>query len=232
MYAFSSQLKLPTIQALNGLLMPKTLRYLFDPLCGWCYGASPLISGLVNVAGLKVALHPTGRFSGKGARPMDADFAAYAWSNDQRIERLTGQRFSDEYQSRILGESRQRFDSGPATLALTAVSLTAPERETDALKAIQNARYVNGNDVVSLANLASLLQAIDLEAAAAKLAHLDVDLLNANQARVSQSQALMRQFNARGVPTLILESVEISQVLDHTAAYSNPGAWISQLDAV
>jgi len=26
--------------------MDTTLYYLFDPLCGWCYGAAPAISGL------------------------------------------------------------------------------------------------------------------------------------------------------------------------------------------
>ena len=28
---------------------PSTLTYLFDPLCGWCYGASPAIQKLMCV---------------------------------------------------------------------------------------------------------------------------------------------------------------------------------------
>ncbi len=56
-----------------------TVAYLFDPLCGWCYGASPML-GHLRVAGISIELIPTGLFSGAGARPMDKGFAAYAWS--------------------------------------------------------------------------------------------------------------------------------------------------------
>ena len=52
---------------------------LFDPLCGWCYGAAPALHRLRDVEGFSVELAPTGLFSGAGARPMDASFAAYAW---------------------------------------------------------------------------------------------------------------------------------------------------------
>ncbi|MDM0037458.1 DsbA family protein [Variovorax sp. J22G21] len=211
--------------------MTKTLHYLFDPLCGWCYGAAPAVSGLSAFPGVRLELLPTGLFSGEGARPMDDAFAAYAWSNDQRIERLTGQRFSEQYRNRVLGDRQRLFDSGPATVALSAVSLTDPGRELEALKAIQHARYVDGNDVTSLAALADLLGALGLEEAAAKVAHPDADLLGANRARTGRAQTLMREFGARGVPTLIAESGAKRWVVDHAAIYSNPQALIRQLEA-
>ena len=139
--------------------MDMRLHFLFDPLCGWCYGATPAMSELLDVPGVTVALLPTGLFSGERARSMDDAFATFAWSNDRRIERLTGQRFTEQYRHRVLGNRQQRFDSGPATGALTAVSLTDPGRELEALKALQHARYVDGSDVTSLATLAGLLHA-------------------------------------------------------------------------
>lgn len=211
--------------------MNKTLRYLFDPLCGWCYGAAPAVSGLLEFPGISLELLPTGLFSGEGARPMDDAFAAYAWSNDQRIERLTGQRFSERYRDRILGDRQQLFDSGPATVALTAASLTEPARELEALRAIQHARYVDGGDVTSLTALADLLEALGLKEAAARVAQPDADLLGTNRARVDRAQALMREFGTRGVPTLIVESGAKRWVLDHAAAYSNPQALLRQLEA-
>ena len=211
--------------------MDNTLHYLFDPLCGWCYGATPVVSGLLEAPGVRLELLPTGLFSNEGARPMDEAFATYAWSNDQRIERLTGQRFTEHYRQRVLGDRQRLFDSGPATVALTAVSLTHPARELEALKAIQHARYVNGSDVTSMTTLVDLLDALGLKEAAAKLEHPDADLLGANRARVGRAQALMREFGARGVPTLIVGSGAKRRVLDHAAAYSNPQALISQLEA-
>lgn len=112
--------------------MNKTLYYVFDPLCGWCYGAGAAVAALEDVPGLEVELLPSGLFSGEGARSMDDSFAAYAWSNDQRIERLTGQPFSGRYRSKVLADRQQRFDSGAATLALTAVALISPQRELEA----------------------------------------------------------------------------------------------------
>jgi putative protein-disulfide isomerase len=210
--------------------MNTTLHYLFDPLCGWCYGATPAVSALLDIPAVSIELLPTGLFSGEGARPMDSAFAAYAWSNDQRIERLTGQRFTEPYRHQVLGDRQQLFDSGPATVALTAVSLTAPARELEALKAIQHARYVDGSDVTSLATLAGLLQGLDLEPAATMLAHPDADLLAANRARISRARALMQEFGAQGVPTLIAESGAKRWIVNHAAFYANPRALISELE--
>ena len=211
--------------------MDKTLYFLFDPLCGWCYGVTPAVSELQKIPALTTELLPTGLFSGEGARPMDDGFATFAWSNDQRIERLTGQRFTERYRQRVLGDRQQLFDSGPATVALTAVSLTAPAKELEALKAVQRARYVDGTDVTSLEALVGLLEALDLKDAAARLAHPDADLLGATRARVGRAAALIQEFGARGVPTLIVESGAKRRVLDHAAAYTNPYALISQLEA-
>lgn len=211
--------------------MTKTLYYLFDPLCGWCYGAIPALSALSEVPSVNIELLPTGLFAGEGARPMNADFAAYAWSNDQRIERLTGQRFSEQYRERVLGDRQRLFDSGPATLALTAVFLTAPARELEALKAIQTARYVDGQDTTSLETLAGVLRGLGLEQAAVLVARPDEDLLSANQSRMDRGQALMWEFGARGVPTLVAESGAKRWVVNHGDFYSNPSALAGELEA-
>jgi putative protein-disulfide isomerase len=212
--------------------MSKVLYCLYDPLCGWCYGATPAISELDGISNLTVNLLPTGLFSGDRATMVDDEFAATIWSIDQRIERITGQRFSDDYRLRVLGDRQQLLDSGPATLALTAVSLTAPARELEALKNIQRARYVNGSDVTSLATLATLLAALDLEKAAVRIAQPDEDLLDANLTRIERAQALMREFGAHGVPTLVAESGAKRWILSHAAGYSNPRALIDQLEVV
>ncbi|WCM93660.1 DsbA family protein [Acidovorax sp. NCPPB 2350] len=211
--------------------MSKTLHYVFDPLCGWCYGASGTIAALADRAGMALHPWPSGLFSGEGARPMDADFAAYAWSNDQRIERLTGQRFTERYRSEVLASRQQMFDSGPASVALTAVALAAPEREMEALKAIQQARYVDGLDITRLDTLAAVLEGLGLDRAAARLARPDAGLTDAHRARVAQAQALLREFGARGVPAFILEAEGQRHLLHSSALFSNPQAFIEQLAA-
>jgi len=211
--------------------MTKTLHYLFDPLCGWCYAATPALSAASEVPAVHIELLPTGLFAGAGARPMNAEFAAYAWSNDQRIESLTGQRFTEQYRERVLGDRRRLFDSGPATLALTAVFLTAPAKELEALKAIQHARYVDGQDTTSLETLAGVLRGIGLEQAAMRVAQPDEELLAANRARMDRAQALMREFGARGVPTLVAQSGAKRWVVNNADFYANPCALAGELEA-
>lgn len=206
----------------------KTLHYLFDPLCGWCYAAAPFIASAQAEPGLTVRPMPTGLFSGTGARPMDAEFAAYAWSNDQRIEQLTGQRFTQQYRQQVL-EAGGMFDSGPATLALQAVAMTDPARELEALRAMQLARYVGGRDITQVEPLARLLRELGLDGAAALLAQPDLALLQALQARTQQARRLLQAAGARGVPTLVLEVNGESQVLPSADVYGNPGSvldWI------
>lgn len=211
--------------------MQKTLIYLFDPLCGWCYGATPALSSMADVLDVTVELLPTGLFSGAVARPMDDDFAAFAWTNDQRIASLTGQCFTERYRELVLGNRQKFFDSGPATAALTAVSLTAPLREFDALKAIQHARFVDGQDVTELQTLASIFELLGLEKAALMIQKPDVDLLKANRARINRAQTLMLEFNARGVPTFIADSGTQRWLLQSSEIYSNSHALINQLKA-
>lgn len=176
--------------------------YLFDPLCGWCYAAAPVLARLQATPGVQVGLAPTGLFAGSGARPMDAQFAAYAWSNDQRIEKLTGQPFSASYRDNVLGARGTRFDSGPATLALTAVAQTDPARELGAFAAFQRARYVQGLDTTSPTVLAQVLETLGLQAAAAQVRAPDDALHSAMQRRVAAARADMAALGAHGVPQL------------------------------
>ncbi|MBB3917773.1 DsbA family protein [Rhizobium fabae] len=180
------------------------ITYLFDPLCGWCYGASHVLGGIATHPNLTVALAPTGLFSGAGARPMNAQFAAFAWSNDERIASLSGQRFTDDYRNNVLGKGGV-LDSGPATLALTAVALTNPLRELDALKLIQEARYVSGRDVTDMREVREILESASLNPASNRLVAPDADLLSANRQRVEAARVLMKQFRADGVPVLIVD---------------------------
>lgn len=124
--------------------------------------------------------------------------------NDQRIEKLTGQPFSEAYRDKILGAPSGRFDSGPATLALTAAAQTAPDRELDVLHALQRARYVDGRDTADAQVLADVLRSLGLPDAAAQTLAPDAALHRAMDGRVASSQATLRAVGARGVPQLVV----------------------------
>ncbi len=200
--------------------MSTTVTYLFDPLCGWCYGASPALQQLAQDASVSLTLAPTGLFSG-GGRTMDAAFAEYAWSNDVRIAKLTGQRFTEAYRANVLGTPGSAFDSTTTTLALCAVALTEPARELEALKALQEARYVHGLDTADVEVVAQQLRDLGLAAAAERLLAPDAALHEAHAPRVQAAQRLMRQHRAQGVPALIVHGAEGDRLLQGNALYGS-----------
>jgi putative protein-disulfide isomerase len=180
------------------------ITYLFDPLCGWCYGASPVLEQLAGLVDATLELAPTGLFAGPAARTMDQHFAAYAWQNDQRIARLTGQPFSEAYRAGILGNTGSLFDSAPATLGIVAVGLTGPARELDALKLLQHARYVDGRDNSSLEVVADVLEEAHLADAGRRVRSPDDALIAAYRTRIAAARTDMTRFGADGVPALVV----------------------------
>ncbi|TIW89952.1 MAG: DsbA family protein [Mesorhizobium sp.] len=185
--------------------------YLFDPLCGWCYGATPMLDRL-SVSGVHVELLPTGLFSGSGARPMDENFAAHAWANDQRIERLTGQPFTQAYQRNVLNVRGTLLDSHAATLGISAAGLEDPSRRLAALKTIQRARYVDGSDVVTIGGVAE---------AAEMLKAPTETLLTAHRELVGRGRALFQRLHADGVPSLAVIRNDAPRLIGSNALFGS-----------
>lgn len=207
------------------------ITYLFDPLCGWCYGAFPALERLAGIDGVTVNLAPTGLFAGENAQPMNAEFAAFAWQNDQRIARLTGQQFSEAYRHQVLGAAGTMFDSAPATLGVIAVALTEPDREGEALKALQHARYIDGRNNADLSVVSTILSEAGLVEAAKRVSAPDQELLTAYRSRVDAARQEMARLGARGVPTLVVENANGRRVLPSGALFGDIDALAAELQA-
>ena len=208
---------------------PTRLTLVYDPLCGWCYGAVPTIRRLAQEPALSIELVPAGLFAGPGARAMDDHFARHAWSNDQRIAQLTGQPFSVRYRERVLADRCTPLDSGPAILALTAVHQTAPERELAALEAIQAARYVDGRNVTDDAVLVELLRGMALDTAATRVERRSPELLAATAARTTTGRDLLRAIGA--VPALLVHKGRGLRVIPSELLYGRFDDLIHHLGA-
>ncbi|WP_394691560.1 DsbA family protein [Hoeflea sp.] len=208
-----------------------TLQYLFDPLCGWCYGASATVAELAQHPDIELQPLATGLFSGRGARSMEG-FAAQAWQADQRIAQLSGRGFSEAYRRDVLGAKGAMLDSSVATLAVTAVSLEAPEREIEALKAIQEARYVGGKDVTSAKVVADLLNGLGLIRSAVLVIEPDEALVRLLQERMAEAHATMSKFHVQGVPALIVGTGDARQPMNASALYSGTDPMLAALGLI
>jgi putative protein-disulfide isomerase len=207
------------------------ITYLFDPLCGWCYGAGPALDRLALLDDVTLELMPTGLFAGEGARAMDAQFAAYAWQNDQRIARLTGQSFSEAYRTQVLGRTGGTFDSAPATLGVIAARVAEPARELEALKALQRARYVDGQDNVSLAGVSDILQSAGISAAAERVRAQDDQLIEVYRREIEAAQHEMRRFGISGVPAVLVGDGAERHLLPGNLLFGRFDVLLAQLKA-
>ncbi|MCT4373134.1 hypothetical protein CLG85_023695, partial [Yangia mangrovi] len=130
-----------------------------------------------------------------------AEFARYAWSNDQRIAQMTGVTFSDVYRRQVL-DAGGLFDSSLATLAITAAGAPgAPERR-QALRALQAGRYVEGRSLTSVVAVSDMLVEAGLHEAAELLQDMPDTLADRVRAETERAKSLMQGLGARGVPTL------------------------------
>ncbi|GAA3096633.1 DsbA family protein [Rhizobium viscosum] len=202
------------------------LRYFFDPFCGWCYASAPALAGLADRFRDKLKMLPSGLFV--GGRPISS-IADHAWRNDQRIQSLTGQRFSEEYHQNVLLAPDGVFDSGPATLALTALGEQDAALEPHLLHAMQIARYVGGRDTSNIDEVATVAakvateHGIELEADAfSNRLRNDAALRERTLERMEEAQSQMNSLGIRGVPQLVAVVDGKRHVIDGEALYHGP----------
>jgi len=180
------------------------LIFLYDPLCGWCYGAAARVEALARDARFHVDPLPSGLFGGDPTRRIDPAFAEHVVQADARIARLSGQPFSDAYRRNIVANTHLPFDSAPVSEALTAVAQVMPERELEALHALQRERYVHGRDIGNPDMLVLALSGTlgdELETWRTRLS--DPALPTITQQRIARARQLMAAVGARGVPVLL-----------------------------
>jgi putative protein-disulfide isomerase len=193
------------------------LHLLFDPLCGWCYGAAPALAALKAHTNLKWQLHPTGLFSHPQA--MNAEMASYFWSNDQRIATMTGQEFSQAYKEQVLADLDTPFDSTPSTLAYYLISLAVPEQAIDVLHRVQHLRYAKGTQEAAAFIELAVEFGLDAEQFAQDFA---AGWPKELRAITQNAQTLMQENGLRGVPTLLLQKGDQLSVVPSALMYQDP----------
>jgi putative protein-disulfide isomerase len=203
------------------------LHYIYDPLCGWCYAAAPLIQEARKV--LAVQAHGGGMMAGARRQQVSAQLRDYVMPHDRRIAQLTGQPFGDGYFDGLLRDTGAVFDSEPPTAAMLAAEQLAG-RGLDMLARLQTAHYVEGRRIADREVLIDIAAGIGLPRAAFSEA-LDAMLGERVRAHIQATRELMGRAGAHGFPTLLLATegrilpVDIRAYLGRTEAFAQ---WLKQ----
>ncbi len=206
-----------------------TLHYIFDPLCGWCYAAAPLVEAARALPGLDIALHGGGMMTGGNRQPVTDALRRYVMPHDERIAGLTGQPFGEDYFNGLLRDSGAVFDSEPPTTAILAAQALGG-RGLDLLQRIQRAHYVQGLRVADPAVLAALAADIGLDPAAFGAAFAAAQGAE-TASHIAASRQLLARLGGSGFPTLALERAGACTLLEPSRYLGRPAQWQADLRA-
>ena len=213
-------------------------RYLFDPLCGWCYASAPGLAALADRYRDQLQMMPSGLFAGGGARPL-ARIADHATRYDKLVAEKTGQPYADAYFRDLLRKPNGVFDSGPAMYALVALGEIDRSLEPHFLREVQIARYVHARDT----SLPAEVTAVAIEVATEAGISLNPDQFEQSLTgdntlaekvlyRVTASVRLMNRLSVQGVPALVMTFDDQDLIFHGSTIYSGGPALIATLDSV
>jgi len=141
-------------------VMAKSLIYVVDPMCSWCWGFSPVFEGIVqryqDQVTIKVLL---GGLRPGNTERFDEQRRAYILSHWHAVHERTGQPFNFTFKT----DPSFTYDTEPPSRAVVVVRKLAPQEEFTFLKDVQEAFYVNNKDVTREEILSDLARAQSLD---------------------------------------------------------------------
>ena len=187
------------------------LIYIFDPLCGWCYGMTPVVQRIRTELAdqLQVSVLSGGMITGERVAPLGAKWN-YIKNALQDVEKAAGVRFGEAYLQ--LGEEGTNMqDSEPPCRALTVFRQlnTDPSRVIDFAHDIQQAHYFHGLDLNEPATYIPIIRRYDLDAAEFQRRLALPEIATATR----QEFAAVARIGVQGFPTLLLRVGEQGYVL-------------------
>ncbi len=198
-----------------------TLHYIYDPLCGWCYGAAPLVRVARDT--LRVQAHGGGMMAGAARRTVTPEWRQFVMPIDSRIAQASGQPFGPGYLEGLLRDDGAVLDSAPPITAVLAADELAGAG-LDMLARLQQAHYVEGRRIAEAAVLCDL--AAEQGLGTADFARVYEKLQGAaTQAHIEQCRALLARVGGHGFPTFALADDRTFTTVDIGAYLGRPDAW-------
>ena len=203
--------------------MNRTLHYLYDPLCGWCYGASRLVAAAAALDDLTLELHGGGLWPRPTSLPDE--MRSYIREADGRVGAMNGVPYGDAYLSGLLFDPDLVLESRPVIQAVLATEACGIQPGLAMVEAIHSAHYVDGRHVVRRETIDALAGEIGLDedTFAAAYAAAPVDT------HIAETRRLMAAIGASGFPTFLLEIDGQRYAVPHQQFAGNPAGFADWL---
>jgi len=177
--------------------LPK-MHYISDPMCSWCWGFAPVMDEIRRDFGQSIDIQLiVGGLRPGTKEPLTTEWRDMVLHHWHEVHKMTGQPFNFEFNM----PEQWRYDTEPADRAAVTVRQLQAESAIDFLEAVQEAFYVENQDVTHEAVLADLAE----ETGVPRYEFLEK--FNADQTKWSTQSdfARARTYGISGFPSIILE---------------------------
>lgn len=142
----------------------KEIIYVYDALCGWCYGFSPVMQKLHEKYHdqFMFTVLSGGMITGSRIGSIN-EKAAYIRNAYKVVEDRTGVKFGKAFVEDVLAPGTMILSSELPSLAMTYFKTQLPDKQIQFAHALQNAIYYDGKDLNQLRTYEDLAATFDLD---------------------------------------------------------------------
>lgn len=178
-----------------------SLLYIYDPLCGWCYGFSPVLKKLYESLQDKLhfEVYSGAMMLGDRAGSIN-DVAPYIKTAYKTVEQRTGVVFGEPFLKDMLEPGTAMLNSEKPCIALTVFKSYLPGRAVEFAHVLQEALYQDGKDLTQDAIYPELVApfGIDPLAFVEKLNNTDF------KRKTYEEFKIVSEIGVTGFPTVLL----------------------------
>ena len=181
--------------------MKPTLIYVYDPLCGWCYGFHPVMEKLAKRFEGKLDIEvKTGGLAVDDRAQTISEGYGYIKDALGQVEKTTGVKFGRNFRL-IAEEGSYLYDSVPPCLAQLAMNKLSPENALRFAGDLQSAIFRDGKDLNEWETYYELLNGYEVDKNSFKKEWESEGL----KKQMSEEFDWCKKAGATGFPTLLLK---------------------------
>lgn len=201
----------------------KTLFYIYDPMCSWCYGFNntwqTLKQSLPNNIQIKYVL---GGLAPDNNEPMQKDMRDYILKNWQKIEMtIPGVKFNYDFWQKCT----PKRSTYPGCRAIIAIKAQNPDLEESMIDLIQKAYYLRAKNPSEQSTLIDLASTLDID-----IKKFEKNLnSDKTQQLLLDDIALAKKLGVNSFPSLVLQSDNLIKPI--AIDYNNPNQILKQIMA-
>ena len=175
------------------------IMYCFDPLCGWCYGFSPVIRQLEERFGEQISFtaYVGGMVTGERVAPIGDTFS-YIKNALQTVEERCGVKFGQGFKE-MLEEGSYLYNSEPPCQALVVYKSVTQGSSIAMAHQLQEAIFYDGTSLNEPENLAAIVKEEGLD----EEAFLQLFQQEKYRAKTYEEFAFVQKLGVSGFPTLL-----------------------------